>query len=93
MYNLIGISEEITNETDEGFEIGTNSEVVATFDKMEDAEAYAEASKLSSYRDWSCWRDVNRQFRKKSLLRGCLRYEIEVAVPDIPPPHNPKLEL
>jgi hypothetical protein len=90
MYNLIGISEKIIKETYEGFELGASSKVVATFDKIEDARAYAEASKLATYRDWCTWKDVNRQFRKKSLLRGCIRYEIEEAIPDVPPPHNPE---
>lgn len=91
MYDLIGVKEEIINETDDGFEFQTTRKVVATFDKKEDAETYVEASKLSTYENGCTWRRVNKQFCRKSLLRGCIYSEIEEHITETFP-HNPKID-
>jgi len=91
MYNLIGIKEEITYKTNDSFEFINVSNVVATFDTKEAAEIYAEKSKLSTYSNWCSWRDLNKQFRKGSLLRGYAKFEIEESSPESPPLHNPEL--
>ena len=65
-------------------EQAVEEQIVATFDKWEDAETYIEAAKLKSPRDW------RYPFRVKSLLGGYVEaetreyYEAE---------HNPKIEL
>ena len=60
-------------------------EIIATFDKKEDARKYIKKSRLKNPMD------RRNPFKKKSLLAGYEFATIEEITVDNSPPHNPKI--
>ena len=91
MYCIIG-------ETIDGYqeEIGgdfksrTTEEIVATFDKEEDAEEYIEKAKLKQPKR-GMYGNGDTVFRMKTLLCGCSYAFVSICVEAYPPPHNPRI--
>jgi len=77
MIVLIGISEEITDSTPDGFEFKEIRTRLASFDTKELAEDYIEKSKSKDYNEHCTWRSSERQFKVGSLLNGQQYAEIE----------------
>lgn len=86
MFELIGMREIRTPNSYKGvLETSKDEDVVATFDTMEMAQAYMNASRLKEIKRDSCW-DSGRGFKKKSLLRHYTWAEIR-GCEEVP--HNP----
>lgn len=89
-YCIIGTEEEVGQDKIGGpFESTFKDEVVATFDKKEDALTYLEESRLKNIKKVTYGPDV--VFKSKSLLRGFVSAHVALYLPELPPPHNPKL--
>ena len=65
-----------------------SEEIVATFDVKQDALQYIKKSRLKHPKT-SSW-STDMPFRQSSLLANWSYAEVEEAVEEIPPPHNPK---
>lgn len=86
---LFGMLEEISNETEEGLEFRTQSDLLAIFDSMQLVKKYIEDSKTDQYREYSNWRSTSFQFKRKSLLYGYQWAEVKTIKNNLP--HNPIL--
>lgn len=91
-YVLYGIRPELESlGIGEGYREVDTKEAVATFDSQELAEAYVEASKKRSWKAYvSSYRyeEINKQFKKSSLLSYYAYTEIEL---EEELPHNPSI--
>jgi len=87
MFELVGISNEVGQERiGEPFLDHYTEDVVATFDKEEDAKAYIRESRLKHVQRRPYASDV--VFKKGTLLRNCVSAYIQ-GHEDIEIPHNP----
>ena len=89
MFELVGIINNVYSDTIDGDgEDHYSEEILATFDKKEDAEEYIEKSKLKKPPRYY-FSSNERRFKADSLLVNCEYAEIRKQVKDYPPKHNP----
>ena len=89
-YTLFGIYEYESEETENGTYLSEHKIALATFDEIEDAQEYVEASKTNEYQEYDeRFRNDHVQFKENSLLHGYVYYEIEEC-DDLP--NNPSIK-